>query len=289
MNLANPPFDDPNVRIALNYALDKEGFRQLRGGPLFGELAGHIMVNSLQGDQLKDYDPYPTPNGRGDVTAAKAAMAASAYDTDGDGVCDDPSCDGVVTIIDEADPYPKQTALLQQTLEPLGITLDVKTFERTTMYSKCEDPNSTGPCAPACPGATADGFTFGPAVQPDDRTVVLQRPDGQATNAAERSFDPSIPIPSAEDRSTGASPFRRQRLEYWARSTVPDGTWSVGAVPVRQRRGRRLRPGGRLGFDQFAGLRRSTGSRSRSEVNGDRDCGTTWKGPELGSERGSRT
>ena len=49
MNLANPPFDDPNVRIALNYALDKEGFRQLRGGPLFGELAGHIMVNSLQG------------------------------------------------------------------------------------------------------------------------------------------------------------------------------------------------------------------------------------------------
>ena len=56
------------MRIALNYALDMEGFFQLRGGPLFGELAGHIMVNSLQGDQLKDYDPYPSPNGRGDVT-----------------------------------------------------------------------------------------------------------------------------------------------------------------------------------------------------------------------------
>jgi ABC-type dipeptide transport system, periplasmic component len=83
MNLATPPFDDQNVRIALNYALDKEGFRQLRGGPLFGELAGHIMVNSLQGDQLKDYDPYPSPNGQGDLTAAKAAMAASKYDSDG--------------------------------------------------------------------------------------------------------------------------------------------------------------------------------------------------------------
>jgi ABC-type oligopeptide transport system substrate-binding subunit len=34
MNLAAPPFDDQNVRIALNYALDKEGFRQPRGGPL---------------------------------------------------------------------------------------------------------------------------------------------------------------------------------------------------------------------------------------------------------------
>ena len=66
------------------------------------------MVNSLQGDQLKDYDPYPSPNGRGDVTAAKQAMAASRYDTNGDGVCDDASCDGIVTIIDEADPTPSR-------------------------------------------------------------------------------------------------------------------------------------------------------------------------------------
>ena len=102
MNLAAPPFDDPNVRVALNYALDKEGFRQLRGGPLFGELAGHIMVNSLQGNELADYDPYPTPNGRGDVTAAKQAMARSKYDSDGDGVCDDSACDGILTVIDEA-------------------------------------------------------------------------------------------------------------------------------------------------------------------------------------------
>ena len=87
------------------------------------------------------------------MTAAKEAMAASKYDTDGDGVCDDASCDGIVTIIDEADPYPKQTALLQQSLEPLGITLDVKTFERTTMYAKCEDPNSKWGCARACRGA----------------------------------------------------------------------------------------------------------------------------------------
>jgi len=28
-NLATPPFDDQNARIALNYAVDREGFRQL--------------------------------------------------------------------------------------------------------------------------------------------------------------------------------------------------------------------------------------------------------------------
>ena len=224
MNLANPPFDDPNVRIALNYALDKEGFRQLRGGPLFGELAGHIMVNSLQGDQLKDYDPYPTPNGRGDVTAAKAAMAASAYDTDGDGVCDDPSCQGVVTIIDEADPYPKQTALLQQTLEPLGITLDVKTFERTTMYSKCEDPNSHWQLCPSVSWGKdyPDGFTFGPPLFSQDAIGPESCCNDPMVGATPdilrgRGYDPTIPIPSAEEQIDECIPLSGdQRLECWA-------------------------------------------------------------------------
>ena len=97
-------------------------------------------------------------------------MAPSNYDTDGDGVCDDPSCQGIVTIIDEADPYPKQTALLQQTLEPLGITLDVKTFERTTMYSKCEDPNSHWALCPSVSWGKdyPDGFAFGPPLFSQD-------------------------------------------------------------------------------------------------------------------------
>ena len=34
-------------------------------------------------------------------------------------------------------------------VEPLGITLDVKKFERTTMYSKCEDPNSQWALCPS--------------------------------------------------------------------------------------------------------------------------------------------
>ena len=35
-NMAEPPFDDINVRKAVNYALDKEGMRQLRGGESAG-------------------------------------------------------------------------------------------------------------------------------------------------------------------------------------------------------------------------------------------------------------
>jgi peptide/nickel transport system substrate-binding protein len=162
-NLAVPPFDDVHVRKAINWAFDKQGFRQLRGGPSVGELAGHIFVNSLQNNLLADYDPYGTPNGSGDIDAAKEEMAQSKYDKNGDGECDDPSCQDILTVTDREDPYPEQSALLQQFLQPLGITLDVKQLERGTMYTQCNDANSQhGMCAgPGWGKDYADGVTFG--------------------------------------------------------------------------------------------------------------------------------
>jgi peptide/nickel transport system substrate-binding protein len=162
-NLAMPPFDDVHVRKAVNWAFDKQGFRQLRGGPSVGEIAGHIFVNSLQDNILADYDPYQTPNGSGDMAKANEEMAQSKYDTDQDGVCDAPECKDILTITDREDPYPEQSALLQQFLEPLGLTLDVKQLERGTMYNKCNDANSKHQlCAgPGWGKDYADGVTFG--------------------------------------------------------------------------------------------------------------------------------
>jgi peptide/nickel transport system substrate-binding protein len=162
-NLAIPPFDDVHIRKAFNLALDKSGLRTLRGGESVGEIAGHIMVNSLEDNLLADYDPYATPNSAGDVTAAQAEIAQSAYDTDGDGVCDAPECSNILAVTDEADPYPDQAALIQQNMEPLGLTFDVKSFERTTMYTKCNAPADQVPIclAPAWAKDFPDGYTFG--------------------------------------------------------------------------------------------------------------------------------
>jgi len=163
INLATPPFDDIHVRKAINLALDKDSMRRIRGGPTQGELAGHIMVNSLQNNLLVDYDPYETPNGQGDIEAAQAEMAQSAYDSDGDGVCDDPVCQNIATNTDEADPYPDQAALIQQNFEPLGLTLDIRQFERGTMYDRVNDPN-TQTALGLAPGWGKDylnGSTFG--------------------------------------------------------------------------------------------------------------------------------
>jgi peptide/nickel transport system substrate-binding protein len=161
-NLAMPPFDDIHVRKAFNLALDKAGMRTLRGGESVGEIAGHIMVNSLQDNILADYDPYETPNSAGDLTAAQAEMAQSVYDTDGDGVCDAPECSNILAVTDEADPYPDQSALIQQNMEPLGLTFNVRSFERTTMYAKCNQPSDQVPIclAPAWGKDFPDGYTF---------------------------------------------------------------------------------------------------------------------------------
>jgi peptide/nickel transport system substrate-binding protein len=140
LNVAEPPFDDIHVRKAVNLALDKEGMRRIRGGTFQGELAGHVMVPGVLGTLLADYDPYGSANGQGDIDAAKAEMAQSRYDTDGDGVCDAPECKGILSITDEADPYPDQAALIQDNLSGLGMELDVKSFDRGTMYDKCNDP-----------------------------------------------------------------------------------------------------------------------------------------------------
>jgi peptide/nickel transport system substrate-binding protein len=223
MNLANPPFDDIHVRRALNYAIDKAGLLQLRGGPIFGETAGHIIVDGLEDNLLKDYDPFATPNSQGDLDAAKKEMAQSKYDTNGDGVCDDPVCKDVLTLTDESDPYPKQTALIQQNLEPLGITLDVKSFERTTMYSKCEDPNSHWQLCPSVSWGKdyADAYTFGPplfsasAIGPQS---CCNDPMVGASPETLKSLGYSVTeVPSAEDQIDTCIPLTGdQRVKCWA-------------------------------------------------------------------------
>ena len=141
-NLAEPPFDDVAVRRALNYATNKEGLIRIRGGPLHGEPANHIIPDFLLNDQLADYNPFPSEGSQGDIDAAKEEMKKSTYDTDQDGVCDAPECKGILAVTDESDPYPDYLPTLQDAWGQLGIEMDVKTLERTTMYDKCLDPGA---------------------------------------------------------------------------------------------------------------------------------------------------
>jgi peptide/nickel transport system substrate-binding protein len=222
-NFLVPPFDDIHVRKAFNWALDKQGMRQLRGGETTGEIAGHIMVNSLENNLLKDYDPYATPNSAGDIAKAKAEMAQSKYDTNHDGVCDAPECSNILAMTDREDPYPKQAALIAPIMQQIGLTFDVKELERTTMYSKCNDLHAlAGIClGPAWGKDFPAGYTFaGPLFDSSALFPSCCNYDGLGATSAqikEFGYTAVTSVPSVDDKIAACAKTQGDALfQCWA-------------------------------------------------------------------------
>jgi len=151
INLAVPPFDDLHVRRAMNYAVDKAGIRERRGGPFVGEIIGHISLNSLERNLLLNYDPYGGPGQAGDMKAARTEMALSNYDRDGDGICDAAACKGVLALAFEAPvpilPWQPATRLIRRNLLEIGIDLDVQYLDPPALFERLFDRPQKVPLA----------------------------------------------------------------------------------------------------------------------------------------------
>jgi peptide/nickel transport system substrate-binding protein len=150
MNLAMKPFDDIHLRKAVEWAIDKDAWRKVLGGPIQGEIANHFVPDVDTGDLLKDYAPYGTPEGRGadspeGLQAAKDEMAQSKYDTNQDGVCDAPECKGVLAIGVVGRTNEAADATIVQSLSKIGIELDLKSLENAAAYGKVLDPSNDIP------------------------------------------------------------------------------------------------------------------------------------------------
>jgi peptide/nickel transport system substrate-binding protein len=131
MNLTTPPFDDINVRKAANWIMDKAAIQQAYGGTTVGDVATHIWPPIVLGDRLgADYNPYATPDNKGDEAKAKEAMKQSKYDSDKDGVCDASACKNLVMINRNYTPYTDAEPVVVSSLQKIGI--EVKPRELTT-------------------------------------------------------------------------------------------------------------------------------------------------------------
>jgi len=128
MNLTQAPFDDIHVRKAINLIMDKASLQQANGGPLFGQLATHIVPNTVYNNDssITGYDPYPSPNSAGDLAAAQAQMRLSKYDPKQDGLCDASACKNVFTIAANTSQDLNEVPVVQNALAKLGITLNVR-------------------------------------------------------------------------------------------------------------------------------------------------------------------
>jgi peptide/nickel transport system substrate-binding protein len=126
MNLSQPPFDDVHLRKAANLVVNKTAMRASWGGPIIGEIATHVLPSYLSPPELQGYDPYPSPDFAGDVDAAKAEMAQSKYDTDGDGLCDAPECKEVLHVTGNTERDKALNPIIEEGFASIGIELKTR-------------------------------------------------------------------------------------------------------------------------------------------------------------------
>ena len=127
MNLTQPPFDDVHVRRAMNWVMDKASLRQTWGGPTVGDIANHIVPDSLFGGQLADYKPYRTPGDHGSAAKAKTAMIGSKY-ADSHGMCVAKECKNILLVADARAVDPGMVSTIQQDGKKIGLTFTVRTI-----------------------------------------------------------------------------------------------------------------------------------------------------------------
>ncbi|MFD9945527.1 ABC transporter substrate-binding protein [Nonomuraea sp. NPDC059023] len=77
-NMTKKPFDDPKVRQAIHYALDKESVQTAMGGPNMADIATAYLPPAMTGGAKQDVYAIPPA---GDVAKAKALLAESGIAT----------------------------------------------------------------------------------------------------------------------------------------------------------------------------------------------------------------
>ncbi len=201
------------MRKAANWVVDKAGLLRLAGGSVQGTIATHVIPNTIL-PSLKSYDPYNTPNESGSLTQAKAEMMQSKYDTNHDGLCDAAECKDALMVIDQTDPNPKMSALVQQNLASIGITVKIQQFQTTTMYTKCETATSLIAICPSegwfqdfpDPYAYVTGLFDSASLTPsccDDSTM-----GATSAQLATWSYKITTPTPNIDSQLDGCIPMQ---------------------------------------------------------------------------------
>jgi peptide/nickel transport system substrate-binding protein len=137
LNVFQAPMDDIHIRKAVNWVIDRAALLRLIGGPDQGEITSHFIPPSMLDGLGQDYNPYGTPDERGDVTKAMDEMKQSKYDTDQDGICDAPECTfDALTVTDDDDAI-KTLETMASSMEAIGLQMNIKTLQYSAVVQKC--------------------------------------------------------------------------------------------------------------------------------------------------------
>jgi peptide/nickel transport system substrate-binding protein len=118
------PYDNPECRKAVEYAIDKVSVQTAIGGSVKGDVATTLLPPTVNG--YAKFDSFPTPGSKGDATKAKAALSA----------CGKPG--GFSTILTARSDRPTEMAeatAIQNSLKQVGIKAEIKSFPAGKYFS----------------------------------------------------------------------------------------------------------------------------------------------------------
>jgi peptide/nickel transport system substrate-binding protein len=130
MNTTVEPFDDPTVREAVEYAIDRSNIKRIFGGPVTGPIATSVIPETFPGGLSADeFNPFETPNMAGDMDHAKELMADAGFPN---------GYDGEVLVVGASDPpHDRIAEAVRQDLENLGFSnLTIKTPAYPNQYTQ---------------------------------------------------------------------------------------------------------------------------------------------------------
>ncbi|WP_405195762.1 ABC transporter substrate-binding protein [Streptomyces anulatus] len=168
LNTSRAPFDDPKLRLAMQYAVDKEAQVTANGGPALNDVATAYLPPSLTGGRAA----APVHGGpvTGDVKKAEKLLAEAGR------------ADGFDTTITVSTGDKTRAEALQQSLSRVGIRLRIETVDPSVYYDTIGDTANAPDMAISgwCPDYPS-AATFLPFVF-DGRTI---KPKGNQGNVSQ--------------------------------------------------------------------------------------------------------
>ncbi|KND37826.1 ABC transporter substrate-binding protein [Streptomyces sp. Root63] len=168
LNTSRAPFDDPKLRLAMQYAVDKEAQVTANGGPALNDIATAYLPPSLTGGRAAA--PVHGGPATGDVKKAEKLLAEAGR------------ADGFDTTITVSTGDKTRAEALQQSLSRVGIRLRIETVDPSVYYDTIGDTANAPDMAISgwCPDYPS-AATFLPFVF-DGRTI---KPKGNQGNVSQ--------------------------------------------------------------------------------------------------------
>lgn len=128
LNTTKPPLDDVRVRQAISYAIDKQQVLTATGGPMMATIATEMLLPATPG--WEEFDLYPSEDSKGDLAKAEELLAEAGVDG--------------MSLTMDVRALPKwqaQAEAVQDSLQKLGVEVDLNVIEASTYYSTIFTPS----------------------------------------------------------------------------------------------------------------------------------------------------